>query len=44
MDHADIDGDTGIERAKLDDRELRKQMKGQQREARKKLKGREQGG
>jgi nitrate reductase delta subunit len=36
---ADIDGDTGIERAKLDDRELRKQLKDQQREARKALDG-----
>jgi nitrate reductase delta subunit len=37
--HADIDGDTGIERAKLDDRELRKQRRDQQREARNKLNG-----
>ncbi|MEH6952353.1 nitrate reductase [Nitrobacter sp. NHB1] len=44
--HADIDGDTGIERAKLDDRELRKQQKEQQREARearKVLEGQSQG-
>ncbi|OJV02526.1 nitrate reductase molybdenum cofactor assembly chaperone [Nitrobacter sp. 62-23] len=40
--HADIDGDTGIERAKLDDRELRKQLKDQQREARKLLDGQSQ--
>ncbi|ABE64175.1 respiratory nitrate reductase chaperone NarJ [Nitrobacter hamburgensis X14] len=40
---ADIDGDTGIERAKLDDRELRKQQKDQQREARKALEGQSQG-
>jgi nitrate reductase delta subunit len=39
---ADIDGDTGIERAKLDDRELRKQIKDQQREARKALEGQNQ--
>jgi nitrate reductase delta subunit len=39
---ADIDGDTGIERAKLDDRELRKQLKDQQREARKALEGQNQ--
>lgn len=40
---ADIDGDTGIERAKLDDRDLRKQLKAQQREARKLLEGQSQG-
>jgi nitrate reductase delta subunit len=40
--HADIDGDTGIERAKLDDRQLRKQLKDQQREARKQLEGQNQ--
>jgi nitrate reductase delta subunit len=40
--HADIDGDTGIERSKLDDRELRKQLKDQQREARKLLEGQNQ--
>jgi nitrate reductase delta subunit len=40
--HADIDGDTGIERSKLDDRELRKQLKDQQREARKLLDGQNQ--
>jgi nitrate reductase delta subunit len=40
---ADIDGDTGIERAKLDDRELRKQIKDQQREARKLVDGQSQG-
>jgi len=39
---ADIDGDTGIERAKLDDRDLRKQIKAQQREARKLLEGQSQ--
>ncbi len=39
---ADIDGDTGIERAKLDDRDLRKQLKAQQREARKLLEGQSQ--
>ena len=37
--HADIDGDTGIERAKLDDRQLRKQRRDQQRESRKQLNG-----
>ena len=40
--HADIDGDTGIERSKLDDRELRKQLKDQQREGRKLLEGQNQ--
>jgi nitrate reductase delta subunit len=39
---ADIDGDTGIERAKLDDRDLRKQLKAQQREARKLVEGQSQ--
>ena len=36
---ADIDGDTGVERAKLDDREDRKQRKEQAREARNQLNG-----
>ncbi|WP_439924213.1 nitrate reductase molybdenum cofactor assembly chaperone [Nitrobacter sp. JJSN] len=40
--HADIDGDTGIERAKLDDRQLRKQLKDEQREARKAAEGQTQ--
>jgi nitrate reductase molybdenum cofactor assembly chaperone NarJ/NarW len=40
---ADIDGDTGIERAKIDEREERKQRKGQVREARKQLNGESQG-
>ncbi len=39
---ADIDGDTGIERAKLDEREARKQINGQVREARKQLNGQSQ--
>jgi nitrate reductase delta subunit len=43
---ADIDGDTGIERAKIDERELRKQLKAQSQgkiEARKQLNGESQG-
>jgi len=43
---ADIDGDTGIERAKIDERELRKQLKAQSQgkiEARKQLNGQSQG-
>ena len=40
---ADIDGDTGIERAKIDEREERKQRLGQVREARKQLNGESQG-
>jgi nitrate reductase molybdenum cofactor assembly chaperone NarJ/NarW len=43
---ADVDGDTGIERAKLDDREMRKQLKAQSQariEERNLLNGRSQG-
>ena len=40
----DVDGDTGIERAKLDEREIRKQLNGQGRDdERKQLKGQSQG-
>jgi nitrate reductase delta subunit len=40
---ADIDGDTGIERAKLDERQLRKQRRDEAREALNLMKGQSQG-
>lgn len=40
--HTDIEGNTGIERAKIDERDARKQLRDQQRDARKKLNGEKQ--